>query len=111
MRIANQKIDADVVISNMDVHNTYKKLLNGLMDHKNTFSEKSSSAIVFYWGIKKKFPGLDVHNIFFSNEYENEFQKMFKEHGLSDDPTIYIHISSKIEKQDAPEYGELVRDG
>ena len=107
VRIANQKIDADVVISNMDVHNTYKKLLNGFDGPQKILSqEKSSSAIVFYWGIKKKFPGLDVHNIFFSNEYENEFQKMFKEHGLSDDPTIYIHISSKVEKQDAPEYGE-----
>ena len=31
---------------------------------------------------------------------------MFKDHDLSDDPTIYIHISSKVEKQDAPEYGE-----
>ena len=48
----------------MDVHNTYKKLLNGFDGPQKILSqEKSSSAIVFYWGIKKKFPGLDVHNI------------------------------------------------
>ena len=56
VRIANQKIDADVVISNMDVHNTYKKLLNGFDGPQKILSqEKSSSAIVFYWGIKKSF--------------------------------------------------------
>jgi hypothetical protein len=40
---------------------------------KKTLSqERSSSAIIFYWGIKKQFP--DLHNIFFSDNYKEEFE-------------------------------------
>lgn len=105
--IASKTISADVVVSNMDVHNTYNKLIKGIDGPKKILQqEKSTSAVVFYWGIKKKFPNLDVHNIFFSDQYEEEFRKMFKEGSLSSDPTIYIHVSSKMEEDDAPEYGE-----
>ena len=100
-------IETDVVVSNMDVHNTYEKLLTGFKGPKKILNqEKSTSAIVFYWGIKKKFPSLDVHNIFFSDHYEEEFRALFKESSFSDDPTIYVHVSSKVEAKDAPEYGE-----
>lgn len=68
--------------------------------------ERSSSAIVFYWGIKSKFPQLGLHNIFFSGDYENEFSQIFKSKEIPDEPTIYIHISSKVRKEDAPDYGE-----
>ena len=66
----------------------------------------STSAIVFYWGIKKNFPRLDVHNIFFSEQYANEFESLFDAKDIINDPTIYIHISSKIEHSDAPINGE-----
>jgi phytoene dehydrogenase-like protein len=64
--------------------------------------ERSSSAIVYYWGIKRSFPELDLHNIFFSEDYQEEFHALFKEHRLVDDPTIYINITSKYVKGDAP---------
>ncbi len=43
-----------------------------------------------------------MHNIFFSEAYEEEFNHLFVEKTLIEDPTVYIHISSKIEKSDAP---------
>jgi phytoene desaturase len=105
--IDGRDIEADLVVSNMDVHNTYNKLLSNLTrPEKILKQEKSTSAVVFYWGIKKKFSQLDVHNIFFSENYEKEFQTMFLDKSICSDPTVYIHISSKIETSDAPEYGE-----
>ena len=65
--------------------------------------EPSSSALVFYWGIKKTSPELDVHNILFSENYQEEFKKLFVEKTIYDDPTVYLFISSKIVKTDAPE--------
>jgi len=64
--------------------------------------EPSSSALIFYLGIKKEFPLLDLHNIFFTEDYQKEFDCIFKDKTVYDDPTIYIHISSKIVKEDAP---------
>ena len=70
---------ADVVISNVDVYFTYLKLLNNeYKAKKNLKQERSSSALIFYWGIKQEFPQLQLHNIFFSNDYEAEFKSIFK---------------------------------
>lgn len=95
---------AQVVVSNMDVHPTYRKLLADLPAPERTLAqEKSSSAIIFYWGIKKEFSHLGLHNIFFSEKYREEFHSIFKEGKIGDDPTVYVNITSKYEKQDAPE--------
>jgi phytoene dehydrogenase-like protein len=64
--------------------------------------ERSSSALIFYWGIKRAFPQLDLHNIFFSNDYEKEFHTIFKEDSIIDDTTVYINITSKEESHHAP---------
>jgi phytoene desaturase len=95
--------DADKVISNMDIHPTYRNLLKKISaPEKLLIQEKSSSALIFYWGVKNSFPELDLHNIFFSAEYEKEFEAIFKNESLFLDPTIYINITSKYNKSDAP---------
>jgi phytoene desaturase len=100
---SNRKL-FDRVVSNMDVHPTYRKLLQEQEAPENLLvQEKSSSAIIFYWGIKKAFPELDLHNIFFSEDYQGEFDAIFKKKTLHHDPTVYINISSKYLPSDAPE--------
>jgi phytoene dehydrogenase-like protein len=36
-------------------------------------------------------------------DYEEEFNSIFKKLQLYDDPTVYVHISSKVNPADAPE--------
>jgi phytoene desaturase len=94
---------ADVVVSNMDVFPTYHHLLKEIPKPERVLSqERSSSALIFYWGINKNFPQLDLHNILFSNDYQAEFRNIFEEKSLCDDPTIYINITSKEDLKDAP---------
>lgn len=94
---------SDLVVSNMDVFSTYGKLLkNEDAPQKVLNQERSSSALIFYWGINKQFDALGLHNIFFSDSYKDEFKSIFDLKELQDDPTIYVHISSKSEKTDAP---------
>ncbi len=94
---------ADLVVSNMDVYPTYNKLLPQLKTPKriNT-QERSSSGLIFYWGIKGRFDQLGLHNIFFSEDYRNEFEHLFTKKQICDDPTIYINITSKLNPTDAP---------
>ena len=95
---------SDIVISNADIVPTYTKLLPKEKVPKRVLSqERSSSALIFYWGVTKTFPDLDLHNIFFSADYKNEFECIFKDQTISNDPTVYINISSKEESNDAPE--------
>ncbi len=93
----------DHIVSNMDMVNTYKKLLPIKYTPKKLLNqEKSSSALIFYWGIKKEFPELDLHNIFFSKDYKQEFDHMFSKGDIYEDPTVYINITAKEKPSDAP---------
>ena len=62
----------------------------------------STSALIFYWGIRGSFPQLEVHNIFFARDYPGEFDSLFRKHTIHPDPTIYLYISSKVFPGDAP---------
>ena len=103
VKVGEKHYKSDVVISNMDIVPTYRHLLkNHYQPEKTLNQERSSSALIFYWGIKKEFKNLDLHNIFFSNDYEKEFKSIFEDNIIYDDPTIYINITSKDVKGDAP---------
>lgn len=102
IKVADEVLTFDHVISNSDVN----YVANNMMDHpqKKRINklEPSSSALVFYWGINKEFPELDLHNILFSGNYKKEFRCLFKEKTIDNDPTVYIFVSSKMIKSDAP---------
>lgn len=95
--------EADIVVSNADVYFTYKNLLSNPFSAKKVLKqERSSSALIFYWGIKKSFDQLQLHNIFFSSNYNKEFNSLFVTKTLYNDPTVYINITSKAEASQAP---------
>lgn len=107
VKVDGKEMLYDTVVSNMDVFSTYGKLLPNQSSPKKVLNqERSSSALIFYWGIKKEFKELGLHNIFFSDKYQEEFKSIFESKELQDDPTIYVHISSKSEKSDAPKASE-----
>lgn len=93
----------DLCVANVDVKVMYQHILKKDIPKKIRNAENSSSALIFYFGVKRSFPELDVHNILFSKNYKAEFEAIFRTHTLQDDPTVYINITSKIIKSDAPE--------
>ena len=104
VQVNGQAIPADLVVSNADVHPTYHYLLPELSaPKKHLDQERSSSALIFYWGVNKAFQELHLHNIFFAEDYQTEFQKIFQSKTLHDDPTVYVNITSKMNSKDAPE--------
>jgi len=91
----------------MDVVSTFRKLLPQAAQPERILRQpKSSSALIFYWGIKRRFPALGLHNILFSNNYKAEFEHIFKQKTLYNDPTVYVNITSKHKPDDAPTDGE-----
>ena len=103
IEIEGRIIKSDIVISNSDIVPTYRHLLKAHKAPEKILQQpRSSSALIFYWGIKKTFPQLDLHNIFFSEDYKTEFDYIFEKKDVHHDPTVYINISSKEEPNDAP---------
>jgi phytoene desaturase len=96
--VNHENVWADIVVSNMDVYFTYKQLLGDQYKSKKILKqERSSSALIFYWGIKKEFTELGLHNIFFAKDYKAEFDHLFRLKKMYDDPTVYINITGKCE--------------
>ena len=100
----SDKYSFDLIFSNSDIFTTYEKLLKNQKAPKSIKNQEySSSAVIFYWGIKNKFDNLDLHNIFFSENYKSEFDFIFNKKNVSDDFTVYVNITSKDVPKDAPE--------
>lgn len=96
--VEGKNIFANLVVSNMDVFFTYQKLLgDARMANQVLKQERSSSALIFYWGINAEFPQLELHNIFFSTDYAAEFKAIFQTGSMHSDPTVYVNITSKCE--------------
>ena len=107
IRCGEKYTEAVIVISNADIYLTYKKLLKNInLPATLRYQALSSSAILFYWGIKTKIPKFDIHNVLFSGDYREEFRHIFKYGTIYNDPTIYIYISSKLNPADAPDNRE-----
>ncbi len=103
LRTGRDIYDFGVVVSNMDVVPTYRRLLPTQPAPERTLAQpRSSSALIFYWGIAREFPELELHNIFFSADYRREFRAIFAEKTVADDVTVYVNITSKKTPADAP---------
>lgn len=99
--VNNQKIYADIVVSNIDLGNSiYKKIIPPIK--KNILKSKSScSTINIYWGmdsIIKLYKKLETHNLFFTNNYIKAFDNIFINYKPPKKPLFYLHLPSKIDK-------------
>lgn len=96
----------DLVVSAIDVMQANKLMTQ---EKRKVAPQKrpelSSSAIIFHWAVKGTYPDLDLHNIFFNDQYRAEFDHI-ADGKLIPNPTIYVYVSSKEHPIDAPENHE-----
>lgn len=104
VQIGNDKVLSDYVVCNLDIHFVYNFLLKEQKKPSKILAqERSTSALIFYWGVNKSFDNLDLHNIFFSSDYSQEFDCLKQGQDIYSDPTVYVNITSKKNKSDAPQ--------
>jgi phytoene desaturase len=98
------------VISNSDATETTLRLLPDAVipprkRKKAANIEPSCSGFVLLLGIDTKYEQLVHHNIFFSDNYEREFEQLFEKKIMPDDPTIYVANTSFSDPDHAPKNG------
>ena len=95
----NKSISADIVVNNSDVSN-----LNSLMGLTNSerIDDYSLSGFILLLGVKNKIKS-GHHNILFSNNYNKEFDDLFKKRTFPDDPTVYLCNPTVTDNSVAPE--------
>jgi len=101
-------VESDAVIANSDATDTILNLLSddaisNSRKAKQSKIEPSCSGFVMMMGCRKRWSQLRHHNVFFSKDYKKEFEEIFDEKHLPQDPTIYIANTSWSDPADAPE--------
>jgi phytoene desaturase len=104
-----ESIPADIVLANADLPYVYRQLLPDAKAARRLERKKyGCSAIMFFWGMDKPYPGLGAHNLLMAEDYYDSMQPIFKEHALPADPSIYVHAPSRLDPSFAPAGGDTL---
>ena len=101
-----EEIAAEIVVANVDAEHLYRDLLPQSRRLKKVRKAgRSTSGIVVLVGARGKTDGIAHHNVWFSKDYECEFEEM-KRGLLPTEPTIYACVSAVTDTTQAPPDGE-----
>ncbi len=95
--------DADIIVANADLPYVYSRLLPDMRAASKINKMKyACSAIVFHWGLDKRYAQLEHHSVFLSEGYNKNLEMIFEKKSMSDDPSFYIHAPVKTDPSSAP---------
>ncbi|MEO7216166.1 phytoene desaturase family protein [Mucilaginibacter sp.] len=117
MEVANEKVTnikttqgdfkADFVITGADYEHADQHLLD--KPHRN-YTEKywdsrtmSPSSLLFYIGTNKKIPGIQHHNLFFDEDFEQHAKEIYTDPKWPSKPLFYVCCTSKTDPDAAAE--------
>ncbi len=101
-------IPAEIVVSNADTAQTYRKLLKSTQrkrwtDRRMARARHSMSLFVWYFGTSKTFPGVRHHTILMGPRYRELLHDIFERKHLAEDFSLYIHRPTATDPSLAPE--------
>jgi phytoene desaturase len=103
------RLPADVVVANADLPYVYAELLPDDGTAARLDSKKyTSSALMFYWGLKDARPAAFIHhNVFLADHrYRESFDRIFNDLTLPDAPSFYICAPARTDPAFAPPGGD-----
>lgn len=99
--------DTNLVISNADVANTYRKLISPR--HRAKWTNRrlenmrySMSLFIIYFGTDRTYPDLPHHSIIMSERYKELLEDIFDRKILAEDFSIYLHSPTRTDPSLAP---------
>ncbi|MBV8818388.1 MAG: phytoene desaturase [Acidobacteriaceae bacterium] len=105
---SGERIEADAVISNADVANTYRRLLpegarKKYTDSKLARMRYSMSLFVIYFGTSRRYPEVRHHTIILSERYRELLHEIFDAKQLPPDFSLYLHRPTCTDTSMAPD--------
>jgi phytoene desaturase len=97
-------VHADLIIANADLPYVYRELLPDKRKSRRLDKMKySCSAMVFHWGLDKKYPQLAHHNVFLNDGFRTGLRVIFKDKSADASPSFYVHAPARTDPSSAPE--------
>ncbi|MFP4287416.1 MAG: phytoene desaturase family protein [Candidatus Izemoplasmataceae bacterium] len=108
----DESIDADLVVSNMEVIPFYEQITQEKSHHIEKIRKKytpSCSGFALHLGLDKQYDQLRHHNVFFSEHPKKHFDTIFHQNRLPSDPTIYLVAPLKTDPSQGPKNHEIIK--
>jgi phytoene desaturase len=97
-------VHADIFIANADLPYVYTELLPDKRYSRRFDKMKySCSAMVFHWGLDKKYPQLVHHNVFLNDGFRTGLKVIFKDKSADAHPSFYVHAPARTDPSAAPD--------
>lgn len=107
-----ESIRADIIVSNADLHFTETKLLDKKdQSYPESYwnkREAGPSALLMYLGLKGSLPQLEHHNLFFTDDWKDNFDAIFINKKIPHPASLYICKPSASDESVAPKNHENV---
>jgi phytoene desaturase len=101
------RIDAEVVVANVDALHLYGELLPLPVEERRVRkAPRSTSGFVMCVGTTGRTERLAHHTVCFSSDYGREFAQLVDERRPPDEPTVYVCASSVTDPSQAPAGGQ-----
>ena len=104
---SGETFPADVVVSNGDVANTYRKLIKP--EHRRKWTDRrlekmryAMSLFVIYFGTDRTYPHLPHHSIVLGPRYEGLLGDIFDRKIVAEDFSLYMHTPTRTDPSLAP---------
>lgn len=109
---AEQVWSGDEVVMNADLLKAYPELVAerdrpSFTDKQRDAMEPSISAFVILAGLSTRLKNVNHHTVYFSHDYEAEFDALFTRQEMPEDPTIYLCNSSVTDRDRSPDGDNL----
>jgi phytoene desaturase len=108
VRLASgEELPAEIVVSNGDVANFYKKAVpkaarRTWTDARLDRMRYSMGLFLIYFGTDRTYPGLAHHSIVLTERYRELLEDIFKKKILADDFSLYLHAPTRTDPSLAP---------
>ena len=99
-------VTADIVISNADLHHTETQLLDeSVRSYPETYWRKKQSgisALLVYVGVKGSLPQLEHHNLYFVDDWKENFTSIYESKQLPASASLYVSRTTATDSTTAP---------
>lgn len=107
VRVRGQLQSADAVVVGADFPLAAKRLVPAsarpdYSDARIDKMEQSCSAFMMYLGVDQSYRHADVHNVYFSRDFQGFTDDVFRRKVLPNDPSFYVHLPNLIDDSVAP---------
>ena len=105
IKLNNEIVSADIVLSGADYHHTETLLEKKYRQYSERYWEKkvfAPSSLLFYVGFDKKIKNVEHHTLFFDVDFQKHAQEIYDTPQWPEDPLFYASFPSKTDDNAAP---------